>query len=56
MANGDENNLENQKKVNQAKSAEIKLTQETKKELLSQREALNQILKLQKESTEQRVI
>tara|TARA_R110001592_G_scaffold340016_2_gene627989 strand:- start:3813 stop:5900 length:2088 start_codon:yes stop_codon:yes gene_type:complete len=54
MANGDENNLENQKKVNQAKSAEIKLTQETKKELLSQREALNQILKLQKESTEQK--
>ena len=56
MANGDDNknNLENQKKINKAKSAELKHTKETKKELLSQREALNQILKLQKVGVEQK--
>ena len=50
MANGDENkkNLEEQKKLNQAKKEAIGLNQETKKELLSQREALNEILKQQK--------
>ena len=54
MANGDENkkNLDEQKKFNKAKETDIKLTKETKVELLSQREALNEILKLQKSGTE----
>ena len=54
MANGDENkkNLEEQKKFNKAKEQEIKHTKETGKELLSQRQALNDLLKLQKEGNE----
>ena len=56
MANGDENkkNLEEQKKFNKAKLDEIELTRETKDELLSQRQALIDILKLQKEGSEVR--
>ena len=56
MANGDENkkNLDEQKKFNKAKETDIKLTRETTGELLSQREALNDLLKLQKEGIEQK--
>ena len=52
MAKEDKNNLENQKKVNKAKKEALKHTKETGKELLSQRQALNDLLKLQKEGNE----
>ena len=54
MADENKKNLDEIKKANTAKKEGIELNKETKKELLSQREALNELLKLQKAGLETR--